>query len=41
MWRKMHKNNSVAQKCDLFNSVFNTIIPNNTTPTLQEVGGVT
>ena len=29
------------KKCGLFNSVFKKIIPNNTTPTFQEVGGVT
>ena len=28
-------------KCDLFSSVFKKIIPYNTTPTFQEVGGVT
>ena len=27
-------------KCGLFGSVFKKIIPNNTTPTLKEVGGV-
>ena len=27
--------------CGLFSSVFKEIIPNNTTPTFQEVGGVT
>ena len=32
MWRK---------KCGLFSFVFKKIIPNNTTPTFQEVGGVT
>ena len=37
----MHKNPFVAQKCGLFNSVFKKTIPNNTTPTFQEVGGVT
>ena len=30
-----------AKKCDLFSSVFKKIIPNNRTPTFQEVGGVT
>ena len=30
-----------AKKCGLFSSVFKKIIPNNTTPTFQEVGGVT
>ena len=28
-------------KCSLLSSVFKNIIPNNTTPTFQEVGGVT
>ena len=28
-------------KCSLLSSVFKKIIPNNTTPTFQEVGGVT
>ena len=37
----MHKNHFVTQKCGLFSSVFKKIIPNNTTPTFQEVGGVT
>ena len=32
---------SSRKKCDLFSSVFKTIIPNNTTPTFTEVGGVT
>ena len=32
---------SSHKKCGLFNSVFKKIIPNNTTPTFQEVGGVT
>ena len=32
---------SSRKKCGLFNSVFKKIIPNNTTPTFQEVGGVT
>ena len=32
---------SSRNKCDLFNSIFKNIIPNNTTPTFQEVGGVT
>ena len=35
------KNHFVAQKCGLFSSVFKKIIPYNTTPTFQEVGGVT
>ena len=29
------------KKCGLFGSVFKKIIPYNTTPTFQEVGGVT
>ena len=29
------------KKCSLFSSVFKKITPNNTTPTFQEVGGVT
>ena len=29
------------EKCCVFSSVFKKIIPNNTTPTLQEVAGVT
>ena len=32
---------SSRKKCGLFRSVFQKIIPNNTTPTFQEVGGVT
>ena len=32
---------SSPKKCGLFSSVFKKIIPNNTTPTLQEVGRVT
>ena len=32
---------SWRKKCGLFGSVFKKIIPNNTTSTLQEVGGVT
>ena len=32
---------SSRKKCSLFSSVFKIIIPNNTTPTFQEVGGVT
>ena len=35
------KTNSLRNKCGLFSSVINKIIPNNTTPTFQEVGGVT
>ena len=32
---------SSCKKCGLFSSVFKKNIPNNTTPTFQEVGGVT
>ena len=32
---------SSRKKCGLFSSVFKKIIPNNTIPTFQEVGGVT
>ena len=32
---------SSPEDCGLFSSVFKKIIPNNTTPTCQEVGGVT
>ena len=32
---------SSRKMCGLFCSVFKKIIPNNTTPTFQEVGGVT
>ena len=32
---------SSCKKCGLFSSVSKKIIPNNTTPTFQEVGGVT
>ena len=32
---------SSHKKCGLFRSVFKKIVPNNTTPTFQEVGGVT
>ena len=32
---------SSRKKCGLFNSVFKKIISNNTTPSSQEVGGVT
>ena len=32
---------SSCKKCDLFGSVFKKMISNNTTPTFQEVGGVT
>ena len=35
------KINSSIKKCGLFSSVFKKIIPYNTTPTFQEVGGVT
>ena len=31
---------SSCKKCSLLSSVFEKIIPNNTTPTFQEVGGV-
>ena len=33
--------NSSRKKCGLFSSVFKKIIPNNTTPSFQEVDGVT
>ena len=32
---------SSRKKCSLFSSVFKKTIPNNTTPSFQEVGGVT
>ena len=32
---------SSLKKCGLFSSVFKKIIPNNTTPTFQDVGEVT
>ena len=32
---------SSRKKCSLVSSVFKKIIPNNTTPSFQEVGGVT
>ena len=32
---------SSCKKCGMYSSVFKKIIPNNTTPTFQEVGGVT
>ena len=32
---------SSRKKCGVFSFVFKKIIPNNTTPTLTEVGGVT
>ena len=32
---------SSRKKCGLFSSVFKTFVPNSTTPTFQEVGGVT
>ena len=35
------KINSSRYKCGLFSYVFKKSIPNNTTPTFQEVGGVT
>ena len=31
---------SLRKTCGLFSSIFKTIIPNNATPTFQEVGGV-
>ena len=37
----MHQNYFVAQKCGLFSYVFKKIIPNKTTPTFQEAGGLT
>ena len=37
----MHKNISSRKRCGLFSSVFKKIIPINTSPTFQEVGGVT
>ena len=37
----MHKIISSRKNCGLFSSVFKKIIPYNTTPTFQEVGGVT
>ena len=35
------KNHFVVQMCRLFSFVFKKIIPNNTTPTFQEMGGLT
>ena len=35
------KNISSRKKCGLFSYVFKNVIPNNTTPTFQEVGGIT
>ena len=35
------KNISSPKKCGLFSSVVTKIIPNNTTPSFQELGGVT
>ena len=35
------KSISSSKTCGLFSSVFKKIIPNNTAPTFQEVGGVT
>ena len=35
------KSISSRKKCGLFNSVFKKIIPYNTAPTFQKVGGVT
>ena len=32
---------SARKKCGLFTSAFKKVIPNNATPTFQEVGGVT
>ena len=32
---------SFCKKCGLFSSVFKKVIPNNITPTFQEVGGAT
>ena len=32
---------SSSKKCGLFSPVFKKIIPNNATPTFQEMGGVT
>ena len=37
----MHKNISSSKKCGLLSSVFKKTIPNNTTPSFQEVGRVT
>ena len=36
----MHKIISSRKNCGVFSSTFKIIIPNNTTPTFQEVGGV-
>ena len=36
----MYTKHFVAQECGLLSSVFKKIIPDNTTPTFQEVGGV-
>ena len=38
---KSIKINSLRKKCGLFSSVFKKIVPYNTFPTFQEVGGVT
>ena len=35
------KSTSWSKNCGLFSSVFKKIIPNNSTPTFLEVGGVT
>ena len=35
------KSISSRKKCGSFSSVFKKIIPSNTTPTFQEVGGIT
>ena len=32
---------SSCKKCGVFSSLFKNIVPTNTTPTFQEVGGVT
>ena len=37
----MYKNMSLRENADLFSSVFKKIIPNHTTSTFQEKGGVT
>ena len=38
----MHNNHFISSRkmCGFISSVFKKIIPNNTTPTFQEVGGV-
>ena len=41
IWSKLFiKIISSRKKCGLFSSVFKKIIPNNTTPNFQEMGGV-